>query len=108
MSVAINTTDQSFDHDVLKASGVVLVDFWAPWCGPCKMIAPVLDEVAREKAGAVTIAKVNIDDHPETPSRFGVRSIPTLMLFKNGQMVSTLVGGQHTKSKIIEWIESEN
>ena len=101
----INTTDQNFEQDVLKAAGVVLVDFWAPWCGPCKMIAPILDEIAQEKSGSVTIAKVNIDENPQSPSRYGVKSIPTLMLFKNGQMIGTTVGHQ-PKSKLIEWIES--
>lgn len=91
-SEIINVTDASFTQDVLAASGTVLVDFWAPWCGPCKMIAPMLEDVAKEYAGKVTIAKINIDDNPNTPRQFGVRSIPTLVLFKDGEVVDTKVG----------------
>ena len=101
----ITVTDDSFDADVLKASGLVLVDFWAEWCGPCQAIGPMLDEIAAEKSGIVTIAKVNIDENPETPGNYGVRSIPTLALFKGGEMLSTQVGMQ-PKSKLIEWIDS--
>jgi len=98
-------TDTSFDSDVLKAEGAILVDFWAEWCGPCKQIAPALEELSQELGGKVTIAKVNIDDNPQTPGKYGVRGIPTLMIFKNGQVAATKVGAL-PKSKLKEWIES--
>ncbi len=85
-------TDDSFETDVLKASGPVLVDFWAEWCGPCKQIGPALEEISEEMAGQLVVAKLNIDDNPSTGSRYGVRGIPTMMLFKDGQVVSTKVG----------------
>jgi thioredoxin 1 len=100
-SVAV--TDDSFEADVLKASRPVLVDFWAEWCGPCKQIGPALEEISGELDGRVTVAKLNIDDNPSTPSRYGVRGIPTLMLFKDGQVVSTKVGAM-AKSRIAEWL----
>ena len=85
-------SDVSFDADVLKSSQPVLVDYWAAWCGPCKMIAPMLEEVSAEYAGKVTIAKLNVDENPETAAKFGIRGIPTLMLFKDGQVAATKVG----------------
>lgn len=87
-----HVTDSSFENDVLNADLPVLVDYWAPWCGPCKMIAPLLDEAAETYQGRVIIAKVNVDDNPEASAKFGVRGIPTLMLFKDGKVTETKVG----------------
>ena len=98
-------TDNSFEVDVLQAEEPVLVDFWAEWCGPCKQIAPALDEISEELSGKMTLAKVNIDDNPESPSKYGVRGIPTLMLFKGGQVAATKVGAL-PKSQLKEWVES--
>ena len=88
----VNVTDASFEQDVLKADGPVLVDYWAEWCGPCKMIAPVLDEVARDYQGKLKVCKLNIDENQDTPPKYGVRGIPTLMLFKDGNVEATKVG----------------
>ena len=100
-----NTTDASFDQDVLQSGQPVLVDFWAEWCGPCRQIAPALEEISKTMTGKIEIVKINIDENPETPSRYGVRGIPTLMIFKDGQMTATKVGAL-PKTKLIEWIES--
>jgi len=97
------TTDDTFESDVLKADGPVLVDFWAEWCGPCKQIGPALEEIANEMTGKVQVVKLNIDDDPSTPGRYGVRGIPTMMLFKGGRVVATKVGAM-PKSKIVEWL----
>ncbi len=102
---SIVVSDDSFDTDVLKAEGAILVDFWAEWCGPCKMISPALEEIAEEMDGRVQIAKVNIDDNPLTPQKYGVRGIPTLMLFKDGQVTATKVGAL-AKNQLQAWVES--
>ena len=98
-------TDSSFDKDVLHAEGPVLVDFWAEWCGPCKMIAPFLEDLAADKAGKLSIAKVNIDENPQSPMKYGIRSIPTMILFKAGQVAATKIGAM-PKSKLYEWVNS--
>ena len=101
----VHVSDDSFDADVLKAEGAVLVDFWAEWCGPCKTIAPALEDISKEMNGRITIAKLNIDDNPLTPQKYGVRGIPTLMLFKNGEVAATKVGAL-AKNQLQEWVES--
>jgi thioredoxin 1 len=99
----VKVTDESFEQDVLKAGTPVLVDFWAEWCGPCKQIAPALEQIASELEGKVTIAKVNIEESPTVPTRYGVKGIPTLMLFRDGHMTSMKVGAM-PKQKILEWL----
>ncbi|EDP62223.1 thioredoxin TrxA [Thalassobaculum sp.] len=103
--VTVPVSDGSFDDDVLKSEKPVVVDFWAEWCGPCKMIAPALEEIANELGDKVTVAKVNIDDNPKTPAAYGVRGIPTLMLFKDGQVAAMKIGAL-PKGDLKAWIES--
>ena len=100
----MRTTDDSFEVDVLKADVPVVVDFWAEWCQPCKQIAPFLEELAVDMAAEIRVVKVNIDDNPMTPTKYGVRGIPTLMLFKNGEIAATKVGAV-PKSKLYEWVQ---
>ena len=105
MNDIVHVTDDTFEHEVLKSDEPVLVDYWAEWCGPCKMIAPVLEEIAAEYAGKLKIAKLNIDDNPETPPKYGIRGIPTLMLFKGGNVEATKVGAV-SKSQLSAFIDS--
>ena len=100
----VAVTDDSFETDVLKSGTPVVVDFWAEWCGPCKMIGPALEEIAAEMGEKIRVAKINIDENPGAPSKYGVRGIPTLMLFKDGQVAATKVGAA-PKSAIASWIE---
>ena len=100
-----SVTDENFETEVLKASKPTLVDFWAEWCGPCKQIGPILEEISDEKKDVINIYKINIDNNPEMPQKYGVRGIPTLMFFNNGKLVDTKIGSQ-SKSSLNEWIES--
>ena len=99
-------TDTSFEAEVLKSSEPVMVDFWAEWCGPCKMLSPIVDEIANDLKGRVKVVKVNIDENPHTPTKYGVRGIPTLMLFKGGQLAATKVGAM-PKAQLAQWVESQ-
>lgn len=101
----VHTTDATFDRDVLKSEKPVLLDFWAEWCGPCKMIAPILDDIAKEYGDRVTIAKLNIDENPGTPPKYGIRGIPTLILFKNGTVEAQKVGAV-SKSQLAAFLDS--
>ncbi len=98
------TTDINFESDVLKNKGYVLVDFWAEWCGPCRQLSPIVDDIANDMSDKLKVYKVNIDNNPETPAKFNVRGIPTLILFKDGKPVGTKVGSL-PKSSLVEWIE---
>jgi thioredoxin 1 len=101
----IKTSDLTFDKDVSSSKTITLVDFWAEWCGPCKQIGPILEEISNDKENFLKILKINIDENPETPQKYGVRGIPTLMLFKEGNLINTKVGSL-PKSAIIDWIDS--
>ena len=101
-----HVSDASFEGDVLKSTSPVLVDYWAEWCGPCKMIAPILDEAAGTYQGKLTIAKMNVDENREVPARFGIRGIPTLMLFKDGQLAATKVGAM-SKAQLTAFIDQQ-
>ena len=101
----IQTSDKNFESDVLRSTIPVIVDFWAEWCGPCKQIGPILEEVSEEKKGQINVYKINIDNNPETPQKYGVRGIPTLMYFRDGKLIDTIIGSL-SKSLLIEWIES--
>ena len=97
-------SDESFESEVLKSKVPVLVDFWAEWCGPCKQIGPTLEEIATEMDGEISVTKINVDENPETPTKLGVRGIPTLMIFKDGEVAATKVGAL-PKGKLVEWIK---
>jgi thioredoxin 1 len=100
-----HVTDKDFDSEVLNASGPVVVDFWAEWCGPCRALGPSLDALALEKQGSVKVVKVNIDENPNAPTKYGVRSIPTLLIFKGGEVVAQTVGAL-PKSELVKWVDS--
>ena len=103
----INITDEEFEDSILKNSGVCLVDFWAEWCGPCKQISPILEEIASEKNNDITIAKINIDENPRVATDYGIRSIPTMLLFSNGELKDTKVGVL-PKQELNDWIKSNS
>ena len=100
----VNVTDENFDTEVLKSEKPIVVDFWAEWCGPCKQIGPVLEEISNEMSDEITVAKHNIDNEPITPTKYGIRGIPTMLLFKGGELKATKVGAT-TKSNIVSWIK---
>lgn len=104
--MAISVTDSTFEKEVLKSSEPVIVDFWAEWCGPCKAMSPVVDELAKELGSKAKVVKINIDDSPEAPTKYGVRGIPTFMVFKGGQVVDTRVGGM-SKGALSDWVKSK-
>ena len=101
----VNVTDENFDNEVLKSSKPIVVDFWAEWCAPCKQVEPLLEEISNEMTDQLVIAKHNIDEEPNTPTKYGVRGIPTMLLFSNGELKATRVGAS-SKSSIVEWIKA--
>lgn len=103
--MAKSVTDQTFDQDIINAEGVSLVDFWAPWCGPCRRLGPIVEDLAEEYAGKVNVVKLNVDENPQTAGRFGIQGIPTLLLFKDGQLIETLVGLQ-SKETLTQKLEN--
>ncbi len=102
--MVLSTTDSDFEQDVINSDKLVLVDFWAEWCGPCRQLLPTIEEISKEMNSKLKVVKVNIDENPNTPSKYGVRGIPTLILFKNGKQIATKVGSL-PKSSLVEWIE---
>jgi len=102
---SVNVNDNEFDSEVLEANGPVVVDFWAEWCGPCKAMSPLVDELADEMGEKLKVVKINIDENPNTPTKYGVRGIPTFMVFKEGELADTRIGGM-SKSQLTEWVES--
>lgn len=102
---SVNVSDADFENEVLKSDEPVMVDFWAEWCGPCKALSPIVDEVANEVAGKMKVVKVNIDENPNAPTKYGVRGIPTLMVFKGGELIDTKVGGM-SKTQLNDWLKS--
>ncbi len=102
---SVNISDADFENEVLNSDEPVMVDFWAEWCGPCKALSPIVDEIAGEVAGKMKIVKVNIDENPNSPTKYGVRGIPTLMIFKGGELIDTKVGGM-SKAQLSDWLNS--
>ena len=102
---SVNVSDADFENEVLKADEPVMVDFWAEWCGPCKALSPIVDEVANEVSGKMKVVKINIDENPNAPTKYGVRGIPTLMVFKGGELIDTKVGGM-SKTQLNDWLNS--
>ena len=102
--MSVSVTDQNFQAEVLNSAVPVVVDFWAEWCGPCKMMSPIVDEISNELSGQVKVVKINIDENPNVPTQYGIRGIPTFIVFKNGQAVETKVGGM-SKTQLSDWVK---